>query len=171
MDKVVRKWSDTANWPNGILPAAGEDVEILCPWTMLLDIAETPVFKSLTIKGILKFDPTIATTKLKSQSIFIVNGKLIAGSEKTPFPKNIEIHLVGEMNDPMMLVDAYIDAGNKQLVTTGELSLFGKKPIIIMTKLSAYADKGATSISVTNAVDWKVGEEVVITSSGSSYYE
>jgi len=46
---VVRKWSEVANWESGKLPAAGDDVVVECPWTMLLDIDETPIFNSLTI--------------------------------------------------------------------------------------------------------------------------
>lgn len=52
-DKVVRKWSDVKNWKSGALPVEGEDVLIECPWTMLLDIAETPILNSLKIKGVL----------------------------------------------------------------------------------------------------------------------
>lgn len=55
-DKVVRKWSDVANWPLGRLPQADENVEIKCPWTMLVDVAETPIFNKVVIKGTLKFN-------------------------------------------------------------------------------------------------------------------
>lgn len=55
-DTIERKWSDVANWPLGRLPIAGEDVEIMCPWTMVMDIAETPVFNKILIKGTLKFN-------------------------------------------------------------------------------------------------------------------
>lgn len=74
VDKLERKWSDVKNWKKGALPAEGEDVVVECPWTMVLDVADTPVFNSLTIVGTLKFDDSIAHTTLKSKSIYVKGG-------------------------------------------------------------------------------------------------
>lgn len=38
-----RLWSNTSSWPNGILPAEGEDVTIEGTWRMLLDISPPPL--------------------------------------------------------------------------------------------------------------------------------
>lgn len=71
VDKNIKKWSDVNTWPNKKVPIAGEDVEILCPSIILLDIKETPVLGTLTINGELLFDKTLAQTTLKAKYIYI----------------------------------------------------------------------------------------------------
>ena len=39
IETTTRLWSDVSNWPNNILPKVNDDVVILCPWNMTLDIA------------------------------------------------------------------------------------------------------------------------------------
>lgn len=143
-DKVERKWSDVANWPLGRLPAAGEDVEIKCPWTMVMDVAETPIFNNILIKGTLKFNQAQPTSILKARTIYVDNGKLLAGTPTAPFTKQLEIQLFGGVNDISLMVDTYVQAGNKLIVTTGEIGLYGVVPTITKTKLNAFADLGAT---------------------------
>ena len=63
---------------------------------MKIDIAETPIFKSLTINGILEFDPAQATSTLRSKYIFIKEGELNAGTSDSPFPNKIIIKLLGD---------------------------------------------------------------------------
>lgn len=171
VDKVVRKWSDVANWKSGALPAEGEDVVVECPWTMLLDVAETPVFKSLTIVGTLMFDKAQSHTKLKSKSIYVKGGVLKAGEANAPFTQKITIEIHGERTNPTVLVDDHVDGGNKNLIVTGTMSLYGATPAVTMTRLADYADKGASSLTVTDNVDWKVGDTIVVTATGSSYFE
>lgn len=171
VDKMVRKWSDVANWKSGALPAAGEDVVVECPWTMLLDVAETPVFNSLSIVGTLMFDKAQAHTKLKSKSIYVKGGVLKAGEPNAPFAQKITIEIHGERTNPTVLVDDHVDGGNKNLIVTGELSLYGVTPAVVMTRLAAYADKGANTVTVTDNVDWKVGDTIVVTATGNSYFE
>ncbi len=43
-------------------------------------------------------------------------------------------------------------------VVTGVLELFGSAPASVWTRLTAFADKGATSITVESAAGWKVGD-------------
>lgn len=45
------------------------------------------------------------------------------------------------------------------LVVTGKLSLYGQSPLP-KTKLAAIASKGATSITVTDATGWAVGDVI-----------
>ena len=54
LEEGQRLWSDPENW-GGTLPEEGTDVEIPSGWNMLLDLEETPIFKSLTINGRLSF--------------------------------------------------------------------------------------------------------------------
>jgi len=54
-ESEYRFWSDVSNWPDGVLPAEGEDVHVLSGWNMILDIEETPIFKMVRINGKLTF--------------------------------------------------------------------------------------------------------------------
>ena len=56
---------------------------------MKLNIATTPKLKSLTINGILEFDPNQSKTILQSEFIWVKYGELRAGTSDTPFPNEI----------------------------------------------------------------------------------
>lgn len=88
-----------------------------------------------------------------------------AGSASSPFKKKAEIILYGNQNSPFRVLDP-ITEGNKMLAVTGKLSLHGDSPKVPFTKLAAIASKGATSITVLDKTEWKVGDEIVI---GPSY--
>lgn len=81
----------------------------------------------------------------------------------------IEIH--GESTDPFTLVDSSVDGGNKQIIVTGQLGLYGKVPKITNTRLAAYADKASSSLTVTDTLDWAVGSTILITTTSESYFE
>ena len=52
LEEGQRLWSDPESWgENGVVPEEGDEVEIMSGWNMLLDLNETPHFKSLTING------------------------------------------------------------------------------------------------------------------------
>jgi len=53
-ETFTRKWSETRNWEDGVLPVAGDDVLIKSEWIMELDI-DPPALNVLTIDGDLKF--------------------------------------------------------------------------------------------------------------------
>ena len=54
-----RLWSDASNWPNGAVPADGEDVEVVSGWNMIFDLDETQTenitYKHVQINGNLFF--------------------------------------------------------------------------------------------------------------------
>ena len=37
-EDFIRRWSNVSQWPNGVLPQAGDSVEIHGSWSMLLDV-------------------------------------------------------------------------------------------------------------------------------------
>ena len=93
LEEGQRLWSNETNW-GGTLPAEGDDVEIPSGWNMLLDLEETPVFKSLTINGRLTFMPGM-DIHLRSKQIFVRAGEFFIGSEDAPFENNAQITLHG----------------------------------------------------------------------------
>jgi hypothetical protein len=92
---------------------------------------------------------------------------LLAGNSTHPFPGKITITLHGEFGDVPLVIDGNLDVGNKVLAVTRGLELYSKPPGTIWTRLAAYADAGATLITVAECADWKVGDEIVFGPSGS----
>jgi len=62
----------------------------------------------------------------------------------TPFPGKINIILEGDLEEDSLVIDDNIDAGNKVLVVTKGLELYGKFPETVWTRLAAYADANVT---------------------------
>jgi hypothetical protein len=61
------------------------------------------------------------------------------------------------MNDTGITVSPDL-VGNKMIVNTGRLELFGTPPATIWTKLTAFANIGETSITLESASGWKIGD-------------
>jgi hypothetical protein len=53
------------------------------------------------------------------------------------------------------------------IVVTGNLSLFGKSPATLATKLNATAFMNATTINVLNSTGWVVGDYISLSPSFS----
>lgn len=66
---------------------------------MLLDIPQTPILNSLTIKGILSFDSTQFLIQLNSKSIYVSTGKMLAGNQTFPYSNSLQIQLYGSIYD------------------------------------------------------------------------
>ena len=94
LEEGTRRWSDADNW-GGELPKEGEDVEVPSGWNMVLDLAETPIFKSLTINGRLSF-MTGMDVHLRTKQIFVRAGEFLIGNETAPFENQAEITLHGQ---------------------------------------------------------------------------
>jgi hypothetical protein len=87
VEPEFRYWSNTTSWPNGELPKAGEDVDIISGWKMILDIEETPIFKQIRVNGILIFSD-LSDIHLHAKQIYVRAGELHIGNETHPFEHN-----------------------------------------------------------------------------------
>jgi hypothetical protein len=54
------------------------------------------------------------------------------------------------------------DSGNKMIVVTGTLSLYGNPPYTIWTYLLSTIGLGSTSILVESCRGWKIGDQLAI---------
>ena len=143
------------------MPQTGEDVLIPCEWTVKYDLASAS-FNSITIDGMVRFDETLPAIKLLVSYIFVRGGKLAAGLADVPFNNKLEIILTGGMNADYVSIDEYTNPGNKAIVVTGRVELYGVAPTTKWTRLTASAKPGDSVINVASAVDWKVGDELVL---------
>ena len=135
-------------------------MEIPSGWNMLLDLAETPVFKSLTINGRLTFMPGM-DIHLRSKQIFVRAGEFFIGSEEEPFENNALITLHGMQDEETLVLSGTISAGNKILATVGDVKFYGK-PRHQMSRLMMPVYKGDTEILVDPELDWQEGDEIYL---------
>lgn len=83
-------------------------------------------FNTLTIDGVLNLDiPAGYTLNIRAKWIWVRRGELIAGSSNNRIKGNINIELIGGRFDPYLFLDDRLEIGNKVLLNTGDLQLFG----------------------------------------------
>lgn len=119
------------------------------------------------IDGHLMVDDT-RDINITANSIHIRAGNLSAGSASSPFLHKFTIQVNGAKTDNGFYVDPIV-AGNKYLVVTGILNLYGPVPDSINTYLTAPAAAGSSTIKVASSAGWKAGDQLVISPSFSTY--
>ncbi|KAK3532561.1 hypothetical protein QTP86_024146, partial [Hemibagrus guttatus] len=157
-------WSSQYTWGGQSPPEAGSFAVITKGQTILLDVS-TPVLKMLLIQGgKLIFDE--ADIELQAENILITDGgTLQIGTEDTPFQHKAIITLHGHLRAPELPV-----YGAKTLgVREGVLDLHGIPIPITWTRLAQTANNGSSTITLMDAVTWKVGDEIVIASTGARH--
>ncbi|XP_078542271.1 fibrocystin-L [Lissotriton helveticus] len=163
-------WSNHSFWlENGMqVPRNGSNVVIPTGKWVVADI-DLPSLEKLTIYGVLELQNLTApssgykTVVLTATYISIQGGRLIGGWENDPFQGELHIILKGNHSTPeSVLPDGPIE-GSKVLGVFGGLDLHGIPRSVYKTKLSETALAGSINISLVDEVDWKVGEDILIT--------
>ena len=156
---VVRRWSDPAAWPGGRVPVADDLVTVPAGTLMQLDISPPPL-AGLDIQGELEADTARDLTV--TVGWIRVAGALRIGSEAIPYTKRALITLTGTGSG-----DAITGMGTRVIgvVPGGRLSIHGQTRRA-WTRLSGTVGTGMTTITVSDEVDWRVGDRIVIAPSG-----
>uniref|UniRef100_A0A8C5R062 PKHD1 like 1 n=1 Tax=Leptobrachium leishanense TaxID=445787 RepID=A0A8C5R062_9ANUR len=178
-------WSDNSFWESSFenkytVPTNGSDVVIPKGLWVIADVA-LPWMNSLTIYGTLELrnltnsiqESTITynTTILNATYISIQGGHLIGGQENDPFLGELLIILRGNRSTPDFPLPNGPNQGSKAIGVFGQLDLHGIPRSVYKTKLAQTASAGSTSIALADGVDWKVGEDIVITTSSYSAWQ
>jgi len=161
IEKTPRYWSKAASWTSKKVPIAGEDVVIEPGWNMMLDIADTPIFRMLTINGRLTFQNDM-DVHLHAKHIFVRAGELIIGSQAAPYEQNAQITLHGAKEAEAIVYDNAIEAGNKLIANVGLVSMYGKPRKQKMTRLLKETRKGDRSIMVEPGLDFVAGDRIAL---------
>lgn len=135
---------------------------------MLLDIEETPVFKSLTINGRLTFYNNNFDIHLRSKWIFVRAGELLIGTEEEPFKANALITLHGMQDEETLVMSGTVSAGNKIMATVGDIKFYGI-PRDQMTRLILPVYEGDTELYVDPELDWVAGDEIYLAPTALQY--
>ncbi|NP_001305057.1 PKHD1 like 1, tandem duplicate 1 isoform X1 [Danio rerio] len=154
-------WSSPYTWGGLSPPEEGSFAVITAGQTILLDTS-TPILKMLLIQGgRLIFDE--ADIELQAENILITDGgALQIGTEQMPFQHKAIITLHGHLRSQELPV-----YGTKTLgVRQGVLDLHGIPVPMTWTRLSQTAQGGSSTLTLMDAVTWKIGDEIVIASTG-----
>jgi hypothetical protein len=156
-------WSDPATW-GGQLPGATAAVVIPAGRTVVLD--RDVQVANLRIEGALVFDRK--NLNLSANWIAVMgNGILRIGEPSAPFTQRAVITLTASnpAEDVMSMGTKFVAASGN-----GKLEIFGESRTA-WTKLGATAAPGATQIKLMEAVDWRVGERIVVGSTALDPYQ
>lgn len=147
-------WSDPATW-GGSLPVAGQNVTIPHGQHVILDI-DTPALGGLSVDGTLEFArKNVALTA----DWIMVHGTLEVGTEAEPFTHDAVLTLADDNPG-----NSVMGMGTRGIMVMGggTLSLHGTPPAVPWTKIGDHVAAGQTTIALSEAVDWKAGDQVVL---------
>ncbi|TIX49718.1 transmembrane domain-containing protein [Alteraurantiacibacter aquimixticola] len=150
-------WSEASTWPSGQVPTAGDAVEITRDMDVVLDV-DAPGLRSLTIQGSLTFSDE-RDISLESEWIYVPGGSLTIGTADKPHSSKATITLTDNVTGED--INTMGDRGI--MLMRGTLNLHGTRDHT-WSKLSATAERGATSIQLLDASGWQVGDEIVLAS-------
>lgn len=146
---------DSVNIPKGI-------------W-VIVDIA-LPILTTLQIDGILEFNDSLDNTLSVNQ--ILINGQLIIGWENKTFVHNVNIELIGNRSSELPNLPTGFDVfGMKSIGIYGGMDLHGMPRYPSWTKLNATAKAGVNKLELSEPVDWKKDEEIVVTTTSYSAFE
>jgi len=161
VENTTRLWSKNSSWPDGLVPEAGASVHIESGWNMTFDMEESPIYELVRINGYLAFLPG-ANLTFNAKHIFIRAGELHVGTKENPHNATAIIKLHGEKDSSAIVYDGAVEAGNKVLANYNVLKMFGMPRENKMSRLTAPATKGSSSISVETGLDWVAGDRIVL---------
>jgi len=139
----------------------GESVHIPAGLHLLVDIDKSPELNLIIVEGSLIFAPDANPNHERTfdaHYIFVNKGYMEVGTEEYPYTSKLTITMHGTKESAETPI-----YGNKCIaVRHGTLSMIGVERTPTWTSLQATAAAGATQITLIEAVDWVVGEKIVI---------
>ncbi len=164
-------WQNIATWSTGIIPTENDDVVI--PEGITVDLVGTAKAKTITVRGSLKglkAQKNDASIDLETEMILVMgaNAHFEIGTKNQPYIADgkCKITLIGTNKESLgTMGDNFIGAMNG-----GKIEFHGKEKIS-WTHLGANATVGSNSITLSEPVDWEIGDEIVIVSSRTDWNE
>src|SRR5262249_18009727 len=155
------RWSEAATWSDRKVPAEGAVVTINQGIDVVLDVS-TPPLHGLTINGKLSFADN-KDLELTTEWI-MVHGELEIGTEAKPHTRKATITLTDNVKDEDFGGLGGNDRSDRGIMLMGgTLNLHGNRKDS-WTRLAKTAAAGSNTIEVSNAGDWKKGDEIVLAS-------
>ena len=158
-------WSDASTWGGLFAPITGDMVSIPPGLHLIVDVDSTPVLSAVLVQGSIIFPPHSDPTHLRTfdaHYVFVDGGYMEVGTEQQPYTSKLIITMYSNRTSPEIPT-----FGNKVIgVYNGILDMHGPPRTPVWTFLSQTAQSGSTSITLSTAVDWQVGEKILIAPTG-----
>ena len=186
------RWSASTTWAYGEFPVFGDTVIVPVGQAILLDVSP-PQLKLLLVQGTLIWD-RVNGLELQASYIIVSGGTFEIGTESRPFLQKATITLHGdrftlqelpEMGAKCLIVtnsasldhtkdeaaDPTFDAGVFTGYQYGVLDIHGAPRRRVWCKVAITAFAGDTSVTLSEEVDFDVGDLLIITSSSVDMFE
>ena len=168
--QYVNVWSADTTWGGDFAPMDGDSLYVPKGLNLLVDIDRSPILKSVLVEGSLLFMPKESSPAQSTDAdhlrtfdamyIFVRGGYMEVGTALNPYTSKITITMHGTVEDPYIPI-----YGNKVIALRfGTLEMHGIVRDKTWTLLASTAAVGATTITLNEVVDWKVGEQIAIAS-------
>jgi len=161
----IDRWSDEQTWFGESFPREGDSVYVPVGQNLLIDVSP-PKLYTFVIEGSAVWDDTADYT-FDASFIVVKGGSLQIGTKENPHTHKLTITLYGRYETKQLPV-----VGNKHIsVHGGKLDIHGSPKTPTWTLLGASVSPGATTVSLTQEVNWSVGDEIVVSSTSFSRNE
>ena len=166
-ESFIRLWSEKTSWTTNKLPEKDEKITIPYKYRILLDM-NPPKLDQLVLDGVLIFDEMWETSNFQFNVLWIRQGQLLIGTKQKPFPFPVKISVVGDKSSTYLQVDENYKT-QKAILLNGEIYMNGIARKITSTKLLDLAIPGNNTLSIIQECDWKVGDVILLGSSGFAH--
>jgi len=168
MFRYVSLWSSDSTWGGDFAPIEGDSIYIPEGLNLLVDIDETPILEAIVVEGSLTFVPDDDDSSTErffdARYIFVRGGTMEVGTEDYRYTSKITFTMHGDITNSFLPI-----YGNKVLgCRFCTLDMHGPVRTPTWTKLAATVEAGGSEITLAEAVDWEVGEEIAVASSSFS---
>jgi hypothetical protein len=155
-------WSDLDTWSGEYIPQDGDTVSIPKGQTLLVDVDYSNQLVAVIVEGSLIFEPESDPTHHRwfdAEYIYVSeNAVLEIGTETDRYTSMLTITMHGTRESAQIP-----DYGNKGIfVRYGKLDMHGNERDYTWTELGVTMNFGDNQATLKTAVDWQVGEEIVI---------
>jgi hypothetical protein len=161
------------------LPSTTTSMNVPAGSVYVYDLATSYNFTTINVYGTLVFEDTKDLMLIANMILVQSGGKLVAGSCDCPFTNKLVLEFYGTTASPM---DAVFGTKGVRLTRCshltvlqigvnggGTLDLYGTVFGPSWTQLAATANVGATTITLSETVNWQVGDQLVIAT--TDYWE
>ncbi|XP_048575327.1 fibrocystin-L-like isoform X2 [Nematostella vectensis] len=158
---IFQLWWTNSDWPTGELPAAETDVEIAASKWVVVRQSPRPMNK-LIVYGVLEIE--CGADIVINATYIVVYGGFIVGFPDQRCNSKVVISLRGSHSMDITQIEGGPKTSPKSLTVLGYIKLHGPDKQVYWTQLASPADVGANAITLVKAVDWAVGDEIVVAS-------
>jgi hypothetical protein len=158
-------FSDPATWGGEVPPRQGDTIYVPAGMTLIVD-ESTDVLKAVIVEGRITWSDDKDMT-FDAMYIIVRGGAFQVGTEAAPYQNQLIITMHGNYQDSQLP-----EFGSKVIGCHHcTMDLHGKPKTPTWTVLASTAAAGATQITLNTAVNWSVGDQIIIASTDFDPYQ